>query len=502
MPLAALPQEAVTRSTPSSGRIPAFAAKRPVPDFVGGFRIFSPLPSSVLGRSYSAAKDGSATVELRLLERDDASLNERVKLAVNALSRIEHPNLARVVAQGEDQGFTFYALAVPECATLLDLVRRGRPLDGAEVAWVGAGLASALAALHERGLAHGDVTPVNVGIGKDGTPTLVDLGWAPRVRDPEFGLKLPDATAQDVSQLGATLIFATTGQAVKPRATGKSGRDTTASGKKLIEKATWLTPVICEILDALQGEPATRPSAAEAARRFQLAGEDTGLKKWGPPPDFVEAAQNLLANRTAGSDKTTASTQTGIAGAPALGAFGRYVLLEEVARGGMGVVYRARHAELDRFFALKVLLSGDLASDVTRRRFLREAEAAAQLDHPSIVRVHDFGEHDGRAYIAMDFASGKSLSHMLPDPKVKLEKLLELFARVADAVHYAHSRGIIHRDLKPQNIVVDEDEVPRILDFGVAKRLDEEARPGKAGAGLTTEGELVGTPAYMPPEQA
>src|SRR5581483_4843857 len=183
------------------------------------------------------------------------------------------------------------------------------------------------------------------------------------------------------------------------------------------------------------------------------------------PLDLVETARHLTGTRTAGADRTTAgaATQGGSVQPPPLGAFGRYVLLDEVARGGMGVVYRARHKSLERMFALKVLLSGDLTNDVARRRFLREAEAAAQLDHPSIVRVHDFGEHEGRAYIAMDFAEGPSLGALLADPKESPTRLLQLFVKVADAVHYAHSRGIIHRDLKPQNVVVDATDTPRIL---------------------------------------
>jgi serine/threonine protein kinase/tetratricopeptide (TPR) repeat protein len=493
----------------SSGRIPVFVAAGPPPEAVGGFRIVASLEASLLGRAFKAVRDtDELPVCLKLVEREDPALRKRVVSDLNALAAIQHPSLARVVKHGEDGDRTYYALDVPECCTILEFVRRGRPLDGMEVAFLGQKLASALAALHERGLPHGDVTPVNVGIAADGTVKLVDLGWAPRVRDPEFGTGLAEATAQDVAQLAATLVFATTGQAVKlARATGRHPRpDAPAQPprKSLIDRATWLTPSLAKILDDCMNEVAAeRPTAAALERRFREALADAKLDPDKAPADLLETARNLVFTRSAGADKTTASNQgAGSQAAPALGGFGRYVLLEEVARGGMGVVYRARHKDLERLFALKVLLSGDLANATARRRFLREAEAAAQLDHPSIVRVHDFGEHEGRAYIAMDFAEGKSLSVLVGDPETTIETLLVLYVKICDAVHYAHSRAIIHRDLKPQNVVIDKDRVPHILDFGVAKRLDEQVRPGQAGAGLTTEGELVGTPAYMPPEQA
>lgn len=503
------------KTTTSSGRIPVFAASGPPPEAVGGFRIVAPLEASVLGRTFRAVREtDQLPVLLKLLERDDAALRARVGTALDALAGLHressavHPNLARVVHHGESAGLHFYALDVPDSVTLLDFVRRGRPLDGAEVAWAGAQLAAALHALHERCLPHGDVTPVNVAIGGDGSIKLVDLGWTPRMRDAQFGTRLEDAVAQDLAQLAVTLIFSTTGQATGARnASGRHARpdptkSTSGSGarKPLLERAAWLTPKLAALLEELSN--AEEPMGALAAReRFLEAAKELGAGAE-PPLDLVETARHLTGTRKAGADRTTAgSAQPGAPQPPQLGAFGRYVLLDEIARGGMGVVYRARHKELERVFALKVLLSGDLSNDVARRRFLREAEAAAQLDHPSIVRVHDFGEHEGRAYIAMDFAEGPSLGALLNDPEQPADRLLKLFAKVADAVHYAHSRGIIHRDLKPQNVVVDKTDTPRILDFGVAKRLDE-SRPGQAGAGLTTEGELVGTPAYMPPEQA
>ncbi len=167
--------------------------------------------------------------------------------------------------------------------------------------------------------------------------------------------------------------------------------------------------------------------------------------------------------------------------------FGRYEVIEEVARGAYGVVYKARDREIDRVVALKSLRHGE-AGPVARERFLREARLAAQLSHPNVVRVFETGEHAGRPFYTMEFLDGAPLRGPLPPPEA-----CRLVARVADAVAHAHARGVIHRDLKPANILVCAGE-PVLTDFGVARGVDD--------VRVTETGELVGTPAYMSPEQA
>lgn len=174
---------------------------------------------------------------------------------------------------------------------------------------------------------------------------------------------------------------------------------------------------------------------------------------------------------------------------------GNYLLLGEVGRGGMGVVYRARQISLNRLVAVKMILSGEFARDVENKRFRAEAESAANLKHPNIVPVYEIGEEGGRQYFSMELIDGPNLQQALSCGPMLPRKAAQLILSVSDAVQYAHSQGIIHRDLKPGNILLDVQDEPRVTDFGLA-------RHWAAASNLTATGEIVGTPGFIPPEQA
>ncbi|MCH2127261.1 MAG: protein kinase, partial [Pirellulaceae bacterium] len=175
--------------------------------------------------------------------------------------------------------------------------------------------------------------------------------------------------------------------------------------------------------------------------------------------------------------------------------FGDYLLLEEIARGGMGVVYKARQSKLNRVVALKMILAGQLAGQEDVLRFYVEAEAAASLEHPGIVPIYEIGELEGQHFFSMGFVEGDSLDARVKQGPMPPDEAARLNQAIAEAIAYAHSQGVIHRDLKPANILIDAEGQPKVTDFGLAKKTGGDSN-------LTATGQVLGTPSYMPPEQA
>src|SRR5881398_1868233 len=201
-----------------------------------------------------------------------------------------------------------------------------------------------------------------------------------------------------------------------------------------------------------------------------------------------DSAKKDNANAAPGKEKTARAAEL-------LGELGDYELLDEVGRGGQGVVFRARQKSLNRTVAVKVISLGQWASKAHLKRFRLEAEAAAGLEHPGIVPVHEVGERDGSCYFSMKFVEGGQLEEVVRRTPMSIRRAIELIAKVARTVHYAHEHGILHRDIKPGNILLDGKGEPHLTDFGLARLVETEST-------VTRTMEVLGTPSYMAPEQA
>src|SRR5438874_8010393 len=216
-------------------------------------------------------------------------------------------------------------------------------------------------------------------------------------------------------------------------------------------------------------------------------------------PDAVAADQeNEATNRRMGESARSPSPRfadSPFQSVPMLGELGDYELLEEIGRGGQGVVFRARQKSLNRIVALKVISLGQWASRAHLKRFRREAEAAASLDHPCIVPIYEVDERDGSCYFSMKLVEGGQLDQVVRREPMPVRRAVELIGKVAHTVHYAHEHGILHRDIKPGNILLDQKGEPHLTDFGLARLVESEST-------VTRTLEVLGTPSYMAPEQA
>ncbi len=175
--------------------------------------------------------------------------------------------------------------------------------------------------------------------------------------------------------------------------------------------------------------------------------------------------------------------------------FGDYESLEEIGRGGQGVVYHARQKSLNRTVALKIIGLGHWASTPHLKRFRHEAEAAASLDHPQIVPIYEIGERDGSCYFSMKFVEGGQLDEVVRRERISTRQAAELLVKIARTVQFAHERGILHRDIKPGNILLDKKGEPHLTDFGLARLIEQEST-------ITNSFDVLGTPSFMSPEQA
>jgi len=268
----------------------------------------------------------------------------------------------------------------------------------------------------------------------------------------------------------------------------------TADNQNVSERESALQQVIADYLLAeAAGRPIDRAqwitTHAELAAELQAFFADHDQARAWAKPMCVAAP---VTPSPGGNAPTLDMASTASTEAPPLCGrkFGDYEVIEEIARGGMGVVFKARQISLDRIVALKMILAGQLAGAANIQRFQTEAQAAAHLDHPNIVPIYEVGVHEGQHFFSMKLVEGGNLASLSRDPKACADApraAARLLATVARAVHYAHQRGILHRDLKPANILLDPAGQPLVSDFGLAKRLTDSSQATQSGA-------IVGTP--------
>jgi tetratricopeptide (TPR) repeat protein/tRNA A-37 threonylcarbamoyl transferase component Bud32 len=300
-------------------------------------------------------------------------------------------------------------------------------------------------------------------------PTVREVGHneAPTVRDGS-GTDVPLA---DATELGPADLSAQT---------GTDGGDSSSSLDMLVFKIIRDADARGETADVSEG-----PTKGRVAPRGASTDPDETA-------DLIADDQTTAPTEDTGGDRTTSGKVRGEQIGPEVPG---YVILEVIGRGGMGVVYKARHHRLDRLVALKMVLSGAHASPEQLARFTIESQAVAQLLHPGIVQIYEVGEHDGLPYFSLEFVAGGSLANKIGDKPQPAREAAAMVHDLAVAMREAHRHHIIHRDLKPANVLLTPDGHPKITDFGLAKRLDADSQQTQTGA-------TMGTPSYMAPEQA
>ena len=316
----------------------------------------------------------------------------------------------------------------------------------------------------------GTITCSSCGHQFDARPTIVkpaNLAAQPRDAAPATDTTLQQMTPEDAA---AELGRRSQREDIKPDAPSPAAHDDTRDRTKPLAPPS------------STGEGGKQPPAPPSPTK----GEGKQRQGLSDDPKQAAAEKQLPEPVLPGEGKPGRYTPKSI---------GAYEVLTEISRGGMGVVYKAVDPQLRRLVAIKVLLAGEGAKDEDLKRFKREAQATARLQHPNIVPIYAVGEHEGKPYLVMDFVEGCTAKRLKEDGKITPRLALSIIEGVAEGLHHAHLHGVIHRDVKPANIIVDRSERAQLMDFGLARRVDEDLE-------ATQSGTTMGTPSYMAPEQA
>ncbi len=481
---------------------------------LGDFRLESLVGRGSVGKVYRATQVSlGRAVAVKVFEAGIFTLDdfkERFLREAQVVARLEHPHIIPVYSAGQLDNLYWFAMRLVEGRTLQEELAGRLPLNTG-VRYL-ADIAGALAYAHDRGLVHRDVKPANILIA-DGAAFLTDFGLVRRLEGSSFtttgtmlGTPLYFSPEQARIERATPLsdLFAL-GIILYEVATGRHPFSSAGSRELILRKISLAEaeppleapPALARVIErSLRLKPEDRyPGGRELARDLlaclplpEPAIERPSPTSAGPPA----RSSSVLIEPLPAMAATTISPAAGPQGRP----FGRFRLFDLLGHGGMGVVYKAKQAELERWVAIKLLHTEDEADPESVARFLLEARAAARLEHPNNVPIYEVGEIEGKHYLTMDYVEGPPLRKLADERAIPPRRALEIVRDVARAIQYAHERGLVHRDLKPENILLDVSGRAVVTDFGLAKDL---SRPRD---GMTETGRILGTPAYMPPEQA
>ena len=412
----------------------------------------------------------------------DQNAKRRLLLEARAASALNHPNIITIYSIEEADGLDFIVMEYVEGETLASLIAR-KALELSQLLELGAQVADGLAAAHAAGLIHRDIKSSNILVTPRGQAKILDFGLAKLVpfSDPKL------SGEQTLTKLTKTGMIVGTVAYMSPEQTRgeplDSRTDIFSFGCVLYEAATGKVPFSGpSVLSVLHEIATVDPPAPSTFSQNLPQGLDVIIKR--------ALAKNSEQRYSSAAELAQALRSLRFAN--------RYQILREIGRGGMGVVYMGRDPLLERDVAIKVI-TPDLLSAEAEERFKREARVVAKMDHPAIVSVYDIGEHERSLFFVMPYIQGSSLRAFLNDRSLSLGDAIDIAIQVADALEYSHSQNVVHRDIKPENILVLRQEGAggelrvRVTDFGLAMASSENR--------LTKTGSIVGTMAYLSPEQ-